>query len=153
MEVPTEPGYALAVVASKVFSRQEIRGFLSGQGSTAFGSKRHVQIIDSPVPQGRRGGGGGLQDFLTEQSSTATHSSEERISERNVEQIVDSRVLGGGLQDFRPVQGSAASSSSSPDHAGEGFFFGLFPLVFRTFPGRRKSESGSALGVGTECGL
>ena len=54
VEVPTEPGYALAVVASKVFSSREIRGFLSGQGSTAFGSERHEQIVDNPVPQGWR---------------------------------------------------------------------------------------------------
>ena len=35
---------------------------------------------------------------------------------------------------------------SSPDHAGEGFFFGLFPRS-------KKSENKSALGAGTECGL
>ena len=40
-------------------------------------------------------------------------ASQERISERIVEQIVDSRVFGGGLQDFRPGQSSSASSSSS----------------------------------------
>ena len=56
VEVPTELGYALAVIASKVFSRREIRGFLSGQGSTAFGSERHEQIVDYPVPQGRAEG-------------------------------------------------------------------------------------------------
>ena len=32
VEVPTNPGYALAVVASKLFSRREIRGILSGRG-------------------------------------------------------------------------------------------------------------------------
>ena len=30
VQVPTEPGHALAVVASKVFSTRELRGFLSG---------------------------------------------------------------------------------------------------------------------------
>ena len=30
VEVPTEPGYALAVLASKFYSRRELRGFLSG---------------------------------------------------------------------------------------------------------------------------
>ena len=51
LEVPTIPGYALAEVASKFFSRPELRGILSGQGSTASGSE---QIVDIPVPQGRR---------------------------------------------------------------------------------------------------
>ena len=32
-------------------------GFLSGQGSTASGA---ALIVDTPVPQGRRGGGGSL---------------------------------------------------------------------------------------------
>ena len=80
-------------------------------------------------------------------------ATQERISERIVEQIVDSRVFGVGLQDFRPGQSSSASSSSSAgvhgfaDELDEGFFF-------RTFP-RRKKRCGdrSALGVGTECGL
>ena len=54
VEVPTQQGYALAVVASKVFSRREIRGILSGQGSTAPASERYEQIVDGPVPQGRR---------------------------------------------------------------------------------------------------
>ena len=43
----------------------------------------------------------GLQGFPTEKSSTTPLSSEERISERIVEQIVDFPVSGGGLQDFR----------------------------------------------------
>ena len=38
VEVPTEPGYVLVVLASKVFSKRELLGFLSGQGSTASGS-------------------------------------------------------------------------------------------------------------------
>ena len=59
VEVPTNPGYALAVVASKLGLRREIRGVLSGQGSTASGA---ALIVDTPVPQVRRGGGsGGLQ--------------------------------------------------------------------------------------------
>ena len=84
--------------------------------------------------------------FLPRQRSTAHLASQERSSERIVEQFVDSRVLGGGLQDFHPFQGSSASSSSSREHAGEG--------VFRTLPRRKKkSEGKSALRVGTECGL
>ena len=45
-----------------------------------------------------------FKGFLPGQSSTALHRSQERISERIVEQNVDSRVVGGGLKDFRPVQ-------------------------------------------------
>ena len=101
------------------------------------------QNVVIPVPdRGERKVG--LQGFPPRQSSTAQLASQERSSERIVEQIVDSRVLGGGLQDFRPVQGSSASSSSSREHAGEG--------VFRTFPRRKKSatlgpHSGSELGA------
>ena len=45
VEVPTEPGCALAVFAS----------LLSGQGSTASESGFSEQVVDNPVPQGRRG--------------------------------------------------------------------------------------------------
>ena len=88
MEVPTEPGYALAVLASKVFSRRELLGFLSGQDSTA-------SVVDNPVPQSRGGGGarGCLQGSRARQNSSAA----------NVEQIVDNparRVL----PDFLPGQ-------------------------------------------------
>ena len=90
------------------------------------------QNVNIPVP-GRGGQHVGLQGFLPRQRSTALHASQERSSERIVEQIVDSRVLGGG---------SSASSSSSREHAGEG--------VFRTFPRVKKSpklgsHSGSEL--------
>ena len=77
------------------------------------------QNVDSPVP---RGGVRRLQGLPPgqgpEQSSTALHVSQERISERNMEQIVDFPVFGGGLQDFRPGHGSTASSSSSHVPAG-----------------------------------
>ena len=46
------------------------------------------QIIDIPAPRCRRGQGG-LQGLRPEQISTAPLSSEERISERIVEQSVD----------------------------------------------------------------
>ena len=90
------------------------------------------QSVNIPVP-GREGQHVGLQGFLPRQRSTALHASQERSSERIVEQIVDSRVLGGG---------SSASSSSTREHAGEGFF--------RTFPRVKKSpklgsHSGSEL--------
>ena len=57
VEVPINRGYSLAVLASKVFSRREISGFLSGQGSTASGSELCEQNVDIPVLRGRRGGG------------------------------------------------------------------------------------------------
>ena len=59
------------------------------------------------------GGGGriaGLQGFLPRQSSTSLPGPQERISERNVEQIVGSLVLGGCRQDFLPGQSSSSSS-------------------------------------------
>ena len=83
------------------------------------------QIVDNPVPHGGRGASGGLQGFLPghleqtvdipaprsgvrhlqgffpEQSSTSLPGPQERISERNVEQIAVSRV-GEGLRDFLP---------------------------------------------------
>ena len=84
------------------------------------------QHADMPVP-GRGGRIAGLQGFLPGQSSTALHVSEERISERIVEQNFDFTV-GGGLQDFRPGQSSSSSSHvparvpEAPDEPGEGFF-------------------------------
>ena len=72
------------------------------------------QIVDTPVPQGR-GGKRRVQGFLPEQSSTATSSSLERISERTVEQIVGISP-GGGLG-----QGSA-SSAGAADEDFTGFF-------------------------------
>ena len=70
------------------------------------------QSVNIPVP-GRGGQHVGLQGFLPRHRSTALQASQERSSERIVEQSVDSRVLGGG---------SSASSSSSREHAGEGLF-------------------------------
>ena len=136
------------------------------------------QNVGIPV-HGRGGRNVGLQGFPPRQSSTAQLASQESSSERIVEQIVDSRVVGGGLQDFRPAQGSAASSSVSPGHAGEGVFR-TFPVLkkspnsaaspsarvhahssssTRSFhhdgavPQKKKCDTSSALGVGTECGL
>ena len=60
------------------------------------------QIVGIPVPRGR------VQGFLPEQSSTATSSSLERMSERTVEQIVDNSP--GGL-----VQGSASSAVAADE--------------------------------------
>ena len=150
VEVPTNPGYALAVVASKFCSRREIRG---GQGSTASGA---ALIVDTPIPQVRRGGGGGLQGSRVGQNSTAADLEQivdipartrglqgirpGQSSTASVgEQIVDIPVphgrggfCGGSLQEFSPGQGSRASSSRS--RAVEVAFDG----VFRTFPGVKK---------------
>ena len=147
VEVPTNPGCALAVIPSKLCSRREIRRILSqgrggggargglpgsraGQNSTAY----LEQIVEIPVPQDRRGGGGGLQSCLPVQNSSAV-----------VEQIVDIPAR-RGLPDFLPGQGSSASSSSClHDDADENFTW-----FFRTFPGSKKSaklgsHSGSEL--------
>ena len=108
----------LAVVASRFFSRRELRGILSGQGSTAPGSE---QIVDVPVPQGRREVAEGVQGSLPVQNSAAV-----------VEQSVDIPAR-GGLQGFRPGQGSTASSSSRLLHDER------IQRFFRTFPRPKKS--------------
>ena len=120
VEVPTNPGYTLAVVASKLCSRREIRRIHSGLGSTASG---FGQVVDNSVPQGRRGNGGGLQGSLPVQNSAAV-----------VEQIVDIPAR-RSLPDFLTGQGSSSSSSSRLlDDADEDF-----TRVFRTFPRSKKS--------------
>ena len=73
------------------------------------------QIADTPVPHGR-GGKRRYQGFLPEQSSTATSSSLERITERTVEQIVDIPSYSSGL---------AHGSSSSAGPADEDFTGGF----------------------------
>ena len=107
------------------------------------------QNVDVPVP---RGGVRGLQGFHPGQASTTSSFSLERISERNVEQIVDSRGFGGGLQDLRPGL-SSSSSSHDPARASDALDAPGYG-VFSTFPRRKKRcKDRSALGVGTECGL
>ena len=117
VDVPTNPGYALAVVASKLFSRREIRGILSG------------------VPQVCGGGGarGGLQGSLQEQNSAAV-----------VEQIVDIPAR-RGLPDSLTGQGSSSSSSRLRDDADEDFtgFFRTFPRSKKS--AKLGSHSGSEL--------
>ena len=56
----TEPVYVLMVLASKVYSGRELSHPLPGQGSTASGSGLE-EVVDNPVPQGRRRRGRGLQ--------------------------------------------------------------------------------------------
>ena len=109
VEVPTNPVYTLAVVASKLCSRREIRRILSGLGSTASG---FGEIVDNPVSQGRGGGGarGGLQGSRAGQNSTAYL---EQIVEIPVPQ--GRRGSGGGLQSSLPVQNSAAVAEQMVD--------------------------------------
>ena len=97
---PTEPGYALAVFASKFYSRRELRGFLSGQGSTASGSGLIEQNTDIPVLRGRREASGSLQGSRSRQGSAAS------IVEQNVDIPVPHGVGGpGGPQVFPPWRG------------------------------------------------
>ena len=98
---------------------------------------RVEQNVDIPV-SGRGGRIFFLQGFHPGQSSTALHSSKERISERIVEQIVD--IPGGGLQDFRPGQ-SSSSSLHVPDGISEvlgepceGFFSHFSPKFKKVRP-------------------
>ena len=75
VEVPPNPGCALAVVASRVFSEPEIRRIIAGLRGGGRGARGSLQgsragqnsaenlehIVDIPVPQDRREGGGGVQ--------------------------------------------------------------------------------------------
>ena len=94
------------------------------------------QNVDIPSPYG---GVRGLQGFLPGQDSTSLLLSLERISERNVEQIVDSRGFGGGLQDFLPGQ-SSSSSSHDPARVHE-VLNGPGEWFFRTFLQNKKSAT------------
>ena len=76
------------------------------------------QIVDTPVPRGRG------QGSLPGQSTTATSSSLERISERTVEQIVDISSPGDGLG-----RGSASSAGAADED---------FTVGFRTVPHKKK---------------
>ena len=92
VDVPTERGYVFAIIAMKA---------LGWRGAAALAE----QLVTTPVPQGRRGGCGGLQDSRAGQGSSAAV----------VKQIVDIRVPHGrrggcgGLQDSRAGQGSSAA--------------------------------------------
>ena len=94
---------------------------------------RMEQNVDIPVP-GRGGRISGLQGFRPGQGSTALPSSEERISGRIVEQIVDNPG--------RPGQSSSSSLhvpagiSEGLDEPGEGFF--------RTFSQNKKSAASAS---------
>ena len=93
VEVPTEPGYSLAVIAVQAMGWR-----------AAAAMAEH--IVDNPVPQVRRGGGGGLPGLRSGQGSTAA----------DVKQIVVIPVLqgrrgnGGGSQGSLPEQNSTAAT-------------------------------------------
>ena len=143
VEVPTQPWYVAMVLASKVYSRRELRRIIAGlerggggargglQGSRAGQNSTEYleQIVENPVPQVRREGGGGLQGSLPVQNSAAV-----------VEHIVDIPAR-RGLPGFLSGQRSASSSSRSHDVADEDFT-GFFRF-------EKKCEVGLALGVGT----
>ena len=93
------------------------------------------QIVDTPVPRGR--GQGCVLVFSSEQSTTATPSAEERISERIVEQFSPSSAKRTSERIEEQIVGIPSSggclghgSSSSAGAADEDFiggFFALFP--------------------------
>ena len=135
-DVPTRAAVRDTQLAEQLVEVPTIKSFFSLQRSVE-------QHVDIPVP-GRGWRNVGLQGFPREQSSTVTASSQERLSERIVEQIIDFSVCGGGLQDFRPGQ-SSPSSSHFPafvhevlDEPGQGFFSHFSPR--KKCACRRKSK-------------
>ena len=145
VEVPTQPWYVAFVLASKVCSRRELRQIIAGlqgggggargglQGSRAGQNSTEYleQIVENPVPQVRREGGGSVQVSLPVQNSAAV-----------VEQIVD--IPARRVPGFLSGQGSASSSSRLHDAADE-----ILQGFFALFPFGKKCEVGLALGVGT----
>ena len=115
-----------------------LQGFLPGQDYLLVWE----QNMDIPVPHGHggRASRGGLQGARPGQNSAAFYGAE------HVEiPVPQGRGGGGGLLGLRPDPNSAASSLGAADEVFTGFF--------RTFLRGKKCEVGSALGVGTECGL
>ena len=89
VEVPTEPGYSLAVIAVQTLERRAAAALAE-------------QIVDNPVPQGRRRDGGGLQGLRLGQA----------LSAADVEQIFDIPVplrRSGSPQGSLPEQSSTAN--------------------------------------------
>ena len=115
VEVPTEPGYPLAVLAVRALGRR---------GATALAE----QIFDIPVPQGRR------------KRKVFSH---DRIHQRmwNVEQIVDVPAR-GGLQGFLPGQGSSSSRFLQDEDEGSQGGSRTFPQpkTLRRLPASRVPE-------------
>ena len=156
VEVPTEPAYALAVVAVQAIGLRVAMALAE-------------QIVDKPVPQVRRGGGGGLQGFRAGQGTPAADMEQivdfpvplsrrrrsgspqgslpGRGSTANLEQIVDIPAR-EGLQGFLPGQGflpHRVDCMTAQMMEFKGFFL--------TFPRGKKCGVRCALRVGTECGL
>ena len=111
-----------------------LQGFSPGQGSAAYGGAEFVGI---PVPGCGGGGGscGSLQGFRPGQNSTA-----------DVEQNVDIPARGGlhGFLQSRVLPHPVVCMTLR---------MRILQGVFALFPFEKKCEVGSALGVGTECGL
>ena len=84
MEVPTNPGYVLAIIAKKFLTRRQIFSTLS-EGLSASSE----QNIGIPVPRGRRG----------------RENSSRNSTAAGVEQNVNIPPR-GGLEGFPPGQGS-----------------------------------------------
>ena len=142
VEVPTDPGYSLAVIAVRAMGRRaaaalaeqivnnpvphnrrggeggrSLQGLRAGQGSTAADVE---QMFDIPVPQRRRRRSGSCQGSPPGRGSTA-----------NVEQIVEIPAR-GGLQGFLQVRVS---------HRADFFKMRMrdFKGFFRTFPQPKQS--------------
>ena len=96
MEVPTDPAYALGALISSALGG-DLQGSLPEQDSLRL-QRAVEQILNNPVPQGRRRRGGGLQGLRPGQNSTAA----------DVEQIVHIPAR-GGLQGFSPGPGPGRS--------------------------------------------
>ena len=101
------------------------------------------QIVDTPVLHGcGRAHRGGLQGARPGQNSTAFYGAE------HVEiPVPQGRGGRGGLLSTRPDTNSAASSVRS------GAADEVFQWVCALFPGAKKCDVGSAIAVGTFCGL
>ena len=117
-----------------------LQGLRPGQNSKA----PVEQNVDIPIPHGRGGwvGHGGLQGFSQGQGSTAIRGADHVDTP-----VPQGRGGVGGPQGFLPSS-SGASSSHSPGAVDE-----VFQVFFRTLPQIKKCGVGSALGVGTGCGL
>ena len=101
------------------------------------------QHVDIPVP-GRGGRISGLQGFPPGQCPTALHVSQERISERIVEQFVDFTVSGGGLQDFF-AQDRVHPLLRTFQQVSLKLWMSLVKVFFALFPKFKKCEVGSTL--------
>ena len=119
VEVPTEPGYSLAVIAVRALGRK---------AATSLAE----QIVNNPVAQGRRRRNGSPQGSLPGRGSTA-----------NVEQIVAFPAR-GGLQVFLPGQGSSSRRFLQDEDEGFRWVFSHFSPSPKKCEGYPPVESESA---------